>query len=757
MGESHVPWTRTLALRIALAGAVPLLAAVGILSWGSVWYQQSHLYDELAIGADRLSNSIRLGARYAMMTNAREEINHIIRDISGQKHIAAIRIYNKEGVIKFSGRPEEVEQRTNIRDEACRGCHESSPPRAELALQERVRVFTTPDGDQFLGSLSPIYNEPGCSGPPCHFHAPDKVVLGALDVVLPLEEARAEIFNFQRRIIMLAAAVFILGAAGIALLLRRFLTRPVRLLIEGTRRIARGERVELVAVRQQDEVGELARSISRMSRDISDKQVELNRQRDEYQHLFDQVPCTITVQDKSLRLLKYNREFRERFNPTPGEFCFKAYKGRLEKCPNCAVERTMETGLAHCSEESAINADGTRSHWIVHTSPVLDARNNVVAAMEMCLDITARKELEERLRRSELKYHAIFHNIPNAVFVLDEVTLAIIDCNGTAESVYGWSAEELKKMNFLDMFVPEERDRYASQLKAFTVLNRARHVARGGRFFFVDIMLSPTEYNGRQVLLLTTSDITERLEAEQKVIQAGKMATLGEMATGMAHELNQPLTVIKAASSFMLRKVRRNDAIAPDVLSTLATEVDAHVDRASRIIEHMREFGRKPDLVLERVDVNSVLRAATEFFSRQMAVRGIAIEWELAETLPIVMAEANRLEQVLINLLVNARDAIEEHCAVAPSARRVIGLSTSSDGRSVRIDVRDTGAGVPRMLQGRIFEPFFTTKKVGKGTGLGLSISYGLIKDFGGSISVEDAPGGGALFIVRLPAAGAVV
>lgn len=754
MQASEMPWWRTLAFRVVAAAALPLFAAVVLLSWGSITYQKSHLLDELSVGADRLSNSIRLGARYAMMTNARDEINQIIRDVSGQKDISSIRIYNKEGVIKFSGRPGEVEERTNIRDEACRGCHQTDPPRGALPLQERVRVFTGPDGKRLLGSLSPIYNEQGCSGPPCHFHPAEKLVLGALDVVLPLERAENEILSYQRRIILLAAAVFLLGGGGIALLLNRFLTRPVGILIEGTRRVARGEAVALKGVRQDDEIGELAHAISRMSHDIVDKQEELNRQRDEYQHLFDQVPCAITVQDRSLRLLKYNREFRERFNPTPGEHCFKAYKGRTDKCPNCAVESTMQTGLPLCSEESGYNADGTRAHWLVHTSPVFNAKGEAIAAMEMCLDITERKELEERLRRSELKYHAIFNNIPSAVFVLDEETLDIIDCNGTAESVYGWKSNEMRGRNFLELFAADERERYASQLRAFTVLNRARHFKRDGASFFVDIMLSPSEYNGRQVLLLTTSDITQRLEAEQKVIQAGKMATLGEMATGVAHELNQPLTVIKAASSFLLRKARRQEAVTPEVLSTLTEEMDAHVDRASRIIEHMREFGRKSDIALERVSLNDVLRSATEFFSRQMAVRGITIEWSLDERAPHVMAVPNRLEQVCINLLLNARDAIEERAAVEADSPRCIGLHTESDGREVVMEVRDTGVGIPRALQNRIFEPFFTTKKVGKGTGLGLSISYGLIKDFGGSITVGDAPGGGACFTVRLPDAG---
>lgn len=747
----------TLAAKVIATCAFSLLLAVLVISVGSIVYQSHHLREELTLSADRLSNTIRLGARYAMLTNARDEINQITRDVAGQKDIAAIRIYNKEGEIKFSGDFGEVGNRTNIRDSACHGCHVTEPPKTMLSLEERTRIFTGPDGARYLGSLSPIYNEPGCSGPPCHFHPAEKIVLGALDVVLPLERAEGEILAFQRNISLMAGGVFLVGMGLLFVCVNRFLTRPIGALIGGTRRIARGEPLRLEHVNQDDEVGELAHAITRMAREIAERQAESRRQRDEYERLFDQVPCAITVQDRSLRLLKTNREFRERFCPEPGDHCYKAYKGRTEKCPGCSVERTMETGLPHCSEESRVNTDGTRAHWIVHTTPVFDETGQVVAAMEMSVDITARKELEERLRRSEMKYHAIFNHIPNAVFVLHAETLDIMDCNTTAEAVYGWSHNELTGRSFLDLFAAEERERYASQLRAFTVLNRARHYTREGKSFFVDIMLSPAEYLDKQVYLLTTSDITQRLEAEQKVIQAGKMATLGEMATGVAHELNQPLTVIKTASSFLLRKVQREEPIAPNILATMAREIDSHVDRASRIIEHMREFGRKAELALERVDLNAVLRNACEFFSRQLAVRGIEMVWQLNEPLPPVMAVANRLEQVFINLLINARDAIEDRNETDPHAPRTITLRSGTEGNDVFVEIIDSGTGIPRPVLARIFEPFFTTKKVGKGTGLGLSISYGLVKDFGGAIHASNAEGGGARFQVRLPATGGSV
>jgi histidine kinase len=274
--------------------------------------------------------------------------------------------------------------------------------------------------------------------------------------------------------------------------------------------------------------------------------------------------------------------------------------------------------------------------------------------------------------------------------------------------------------------------------------------------------VSPSEFSGQKVLLATTSDMTKRLETEQQLIQASKMATLGEMATGMAHELNQPLSVIKTAASFIRRKIERGEELAKDILATLTQEMDAHVDRASKIINHLREFGRKPEMKLTPVDVADILRRALVIFSQQLKLREIEVVQNLAPDLPLVMADAGRLEQVFINMLINARDAIEEKLAAAKGGTvgeptgarepRRITLSASQSGQQVQVEIADTGCGIPPGVLEKIFEPFFTTKRVGKGTGLGLSISYGIIQDCGGSIRAESSPGEGTRFVISLPA-----
>ena len=489
--------------------------------------------------------------------------------------------------------------------------------------------------------------------------------------------------------------------------------------------------------------------------ELSPTKAELKSQTDEYPNLFELVPCIITVQDRNYKLVRYNHEFAENFDPQPGAYCFNAYKGLNEKCSSCPVEKTFEDGRSHWSEESGLNKDGTIAYWVVKTAPIKNHEGEIVAAMEMCLDITHMKQLKEKLEKSEKIYHAIFNNIPNPVFVLDLDTLEIFDCNNNVEPVYGYQRDEIIKGSFLYMFENEDREEYASKLRRSAFISQAKQVTKEGRTLFVNIRISPLEYLGKTVLLVVTSDITKRLETEQQLIQASKMATLGEMATGVAHELNQPLSVIETASSFFMRKINKKERIEDGNLFTMAEKIRSNVGRATSIINHMREFGRKPGVTKRKTDINKVLTKALEVFSQQLKLREIEVEMDLQEGLPPILANSNRLEQVFINLLVNARDAIEAKWEESDhkGGDKRISLKTVSKDGMVIIEVKDTGIGIPQSILDKIFEPFFTTKKVGRGTGLGLSISYGIIQDFGGSIHVLSNKNGGATFVIKLPMA----
>jgi histidine kinase len=740
--------------KLILSVGLTLLLSISTWAYFNIKYQTQKIMKDIMVGTDRLSNTIILGAHYAMMLNSREDINHIINNISKQKEIDTIRIYNKKGQIKFSNRPSEIDLTTNIKAEACDVCHRKNPPLADLDLSQKTRTFYSSEGHHLLGIISPIRNETGCSSGACHVHPEGKKILGALDVVVSLEQTDNDVAFLKNGIIALAVFAFLVTSAIIFVFVLKFVNQPIRKLIDASNLIARGEYLSNIDINQNDEMGQLFVAINKMGKKIAVKQAELKKQRDEYQNLFELVPCLITIQDKNYQLVSYNKEFEETFNPTPGDFCFRVYKQRKKKCEVCPVEKTFKDGRSHYGQETGMDKNGNTTYWLSRTSPIQDAQGNVVSVMEVCLDITRMKQLEERLEKSERKYYAIFNNIPNAVFVLNMNTLEILDCNKSVKDVYGYEKDEITGRSFLDLFLDEEKDHYAFKIMTSAYINQVKHVNKHGKTLFAAIRISPSEYLGQKVLLVTTSDITKRLEAEQQLIHAGKMATLGEMATGIAHELNQPLSVIKTASNFCLKKIKNNEVIEEKDLYTMLEKIDRNVNRSANIISHMRQFARKSDVVLGEVQINDVLKRAYDIFSQQLKVIGIDVAWDIEQHLPTIMADASRLEQVFINLLLNARDAIEEKWwspGPAMGLKRIT-LKTTLEGNTVVVEVRDTGMGISGDIADKIFEPFFTTKEVGKGTGLGLSISYGIIKDCHGDIKVTMNEQGETCFRITFPA-----
>jgi len=245
-------------------------------------------------------------------------------------------------------------------------------------------------------------------------------------------------------------------------------------------------------------------------------------------------------------------------------------------------------------------------------------------------------------------------------------------------------------------------------------------------------------------------DITERKQAQTQLIQSSKLASLGEMATGVAHELNQPLNIIRMASGNICRKINKG-LIDKKYLHKKLERIKEQTGRAAAIIDHMRMLGRQAGNTLVKLDTGEVVHSVLGLIGEQLRLENIDIKLELPEVCPSVLGEQIQLEQVLLNLLGNARDAIQSNLA---SAEKCILIEVSADDAGqVRISLEDTGGGIDENIISRIFEPFYTTKEVGKGTGLGLSISYGIIRDVGGSLSAVNT-GAGVRFEISLPAVG---
>ncbi len=251
--------------------------------------------------------------------------------------------------------------------------------------------------------------------------------------------------------------------------------------------------------------------------------------------------------------------------------------------------------------------------------------------------------------------------------------------------------------------------------------------------------------------LRETTEAVQRREQELRekqvqLVQAGKLATLGELTTGIAHELNNPLNNIGlfVGNAIDLIELGTVDADPERVIHELSNAMQ-QVRKATDIISHLRTFGHATPVSFEPVSISQVIERAISLMREQLRLRQIEVLVHFPEEEALVIGNAIQLEQVVINLLTNARDAL------ANVAHKVITITCTMEAESIELRVCDTGPGIAVDLEQRIFDPFFTTKEVGAGTGLGLSITYGIIKDHQGTIMVENHPGEGAHFLIQLP------
>ncbi len=235
----------------------------------------------------------------------------------------------------------------------------------------------------------------------------------------------------------------------------------------------------------------------------------------------------------------------------------------------------------------------------------------------------------------------------------------------------------------------------------------------------------------------------EIMRAQEQLINAEKLASLGRMVAGVVHEMNSPLTGIITFAHMMLKRTPEDRTEDIEDLKVIIGQAE----RCSRIVSGLLGFSRKAASEKKKTDINDLIENTLMIVKNQMKFHNVTFDLQLDKGIPDIIVDPNQMQQVFINLLINASDAMEGRGKVTIATS----IAKEEDGDYVEIAFHDTGPGLPPEIKGRIFEPFFTTKPTGKGTGLGLSVSYGIIKKHEGQINVSSQPGQGASFYIRLP------
>ncbi len=361
----------------------------------------------------------------------------------------------------------------------------------------------------------------------------------------------------------------------------------------------------------------------------------------------------------------------------------------------------------------------------------------------------------DSLMESQKKYRSLFHSGPNPIFVVHKQTFEILDANPKASEVFGYTRDELTGKSLFAMGKLDRQD-FAGKFvqgESIVISSKVEVFRKDRGSLFVNIHASPAEYRDKDVIIVATTDITELVEKDSQLIQASKMTNLEKMSVGIAHEINQPLNAIKMGSEYLSMMHERGRSVAPKDMAIVLREISGQVTRASEIVGRLKRFARKADFSREVICLNTCVRAVHKIIGRQITLQNISLELDLDEDLPPVLAHNNRMEQVIFNLLTNARDAVNEGMeARGDTGDGKIRIATFTHRERVALTVSDNGTGIEDSRMKTIFDSFFTTKEMGEGLGLGLPIVQGIVRDYNGTISVKSRVHEGTHFRLLFPA-----
>jgi PAS domain S-box-containing protein len=371
-------------------------------------------------------------------------------------------------------------------------------------------------------------------------------------------------------------------------------------------------------------------------------------------------------------------------------------------------------------------------------------------------NITRRKRFEQELLKSEERYRDLVENARDIIYSHD-LTGNYISVNKAAEHILGYTREECLKINQLQIIAPEYLEK-AKQMIARKIAGEEETVyeleviAKDGRRVAIEVNTKLIFHDGVAVAVQGIArDVTERKHLEEQLRQAQKMEAVGQLAGGIAHDFNNLLTAINGYSELSLRRLQAENPLRPNL-----EEIKKAGDRAASLTRQLLAFSRKQVLQPKVLDLNSVIDL--EKMLQRLIGEDIELQTLPASRLGSINADPGQIEQVIMNLAVNARDAMPKGGNLIIETRNVhlkeeysVHHYTVSPGRYVMLSISDNGEGMSEDVQKRIFEPFYTTKEKGKGTGLGLSTVYGIVKQSGGSILVDSEIGRGTSFKIYLP------
>ncbi|MBI3413821.1 MAG: PAS domain S-box protein [Verrucomicrobia bacterium] len=504
----------------------------------------------------------------------------------------------------------------------------------------------------------------------------------------------------------------------------------------------------------------LRRKIKEQTALIREQVVREANLEEQYRDLFDNANDIVFTQDQHGKFTSLNKAGEKILECNRANVLGRQFKDFVAPEYRNKYEEWLARALAgQTTERCEVVVWHGETKTIVEVSSRLIQREGKPLSIEgIARDITERKRAEEALRQSEERFSSAFRVSPVSIAIITLAEGRFIDVNESFLRMFGFSREEIVSRTATELklwAVEEDRDSVVKLLLEKRSVSgvEGKFRTKSGGLRTALVFIERIDLDTTPCALFITYDMTERLNLEAQLRQALKMEAVGRLAAGVAHDFNNMLTVIQGNAAVAMLK----GGTDPDLSKPLDRINDA-AQRAATLTRQLLTFSRKQVIQPKSLDLNHLTNNAAKMIKHLLSEE-IVLKYQFAQQLPIVQADVTMLEQVLINLVVNARDAMPRGgdlliatAAVDIDIAYVHKHAEAAEGCFVCWSVTDTGIGMDAATQARIFEPFFTTKEVGKGTGLGLATVYGVVKQHNGWIEVNSAPGKGTTFKIFLPA-----
>jgi len=575
------------------------------------------------------------------------------------------------------------------------------------------------------------------------------------DEAAVLHDARA----LARRELEIIVAGLVLVLAGLWFVYRRA-GRPVAELATAVRSTSLDEAADPVAVRGPAEVRSLSEDVNVLvaagRRELAGREEAEAHARD-LAAIVESSNLAIFATSLEGTITSWNQAAAQLYGYTESEAVGRpvetlAPEERRDEAARL-LERVRAGEVVDGYETVRVRKDGTLLDVSLTISPIRDRSGAIVGSSAIARDIGPRLRAEEALRRSEESYRELFERHPAPMWLFDPESLRFLEVNDAAVRTYGYSREEFLAMTIEEIRPPEDRDALRRAIGPQPNVGPEiwRHRRKDGTLIDVAIMASVLEFGGRPARLVLAQDVTESRRLEEQLRQAQKMEAIGRLTGGIAHDFNNLLLVIRGYSAVLLRR------LTDEGLRESAQQIDDAARRAGEFTHQLLAFSRQQVLKPEVTSLGSVVEETLRLLERTLGA-DVEVETDLDPNAPTVLADRSQLAQAVLNLAINARDAMPDGGRLTIKTGGVdVDEAYAATHEGVTpglfafLQITDTGIGMDEETRRRAFDPFFTTKE--DGTGLGLASVYGLVNQSGGHIWLYSEPGLGTTFKIYLPAA----